>query len=39
MGIKVGICGTGSFSRNFIPLFKHHPGVDSVVLCDLVEEK
>ena len=39
MGIKVGICGTGSVSRNFIPLFKHHPGVDSVVLCDLVEEK
>lgn len=37
--MKVGICGTGSFSKNFIPLFRHHPGVESVVLCDLVEEK
>ena len=37
--MKVGICGTGSFSKNFIPLFKHHPEVDGVVLCDLDEEK
>jgi predicted dehydrogenase len=35
MGIKVGICGTGAFSSCFIPLFKAHPAVDSVVLSDL----
>jgi len=39
MGIKVGMCGVGSFAQNFIPLFKHHPGVDHVVLCDLDAEK
>ena len=35
MCILVGICGVGSFSRCFIPLFKHHPDVEGVVLCDL----
>ncbi len=39
MGIRVGICGAGSFARAFIPLFKHHPQVENVVLCDLDEEK
>ena len=39
MGIKVGLCGTGAFSRNFITLFKMHPQVDDVVLCDLDAEK
>ncbi len=35
MGIKVGICGVGSFSQCFIPLFKAHPLVEQVVFCDL----
>ena len=35
MGIRVGICGAGSFAGCFIPLFKHHPAVENVVLCDL----
>ena len=35
MGIKVGICGTGAFASSFIPLFKAHPQVDHLVLCDL----
>ncbi len=35
MGIKVGICGVGAFANNFIPLFKAHPEVASVTLCDL----
>ena len=35
MGIKVGICGTGAFSDGFVPLFKAHPEVDRVILCDL----
>lgn len=39
MGIQVGICGVGAFADSFIPLFKHHPDVERVVLCDLVAEK
>lgn len=35
MSIKLGICGTGSFGASFIPLFKAHPAVASVMLCDL----
>lgn len=35
MGIKVGIVGIGKFARNFIPLYKLHPLVDELVLCDL----
>lgn len=38
-GIKVGICGIGAFSQNFIPLFKAHPFVREVTLCDLVSDK
>lgn len=39
MGITVGICGVGSFAQCFIPLFKHHPEVEQVILCDLDKEK
>ena len=39
MGIRVGICGTGAFANHFIPLFKAHPEVEQVVLCDLDAEK
>ncbi len=39
MAIRVGICGVGAFARNFIPLFKAHPEVENVVLCDLDQEK
>ena len=39
MGIRIGICGTGAFADSFIPLFKHHPEVENVVLCDLDAEK
>lgn len=35
MGIRVGFCGPGAFGRHFIPLFKEHPAVEGVVLCDL----
>ena len=34
-GIRVGIVGTGNFAKHFIPLFKAHPEVAQVVLCDL----
>jgi len=33
--IRVGIVGTGAFAQSFIPLFKAHPLVDDLVLCDL----
>ncbi len=39
MGIKVGMCGVGAFANSFIPLFKAHPLVDEVILCDLDAEK
>ncbi|MBT3376027.1 MAG: Gfo/Idh/MocA family oxidoreductase [Lentisphaerae bacterium] len=35
MGMRIGICGVGAFAGCFIPLFKAHPGVDQVILCDL----
>ena len=31
---KIGILGTGEFADCFIPLFKAHPFIDEVVLCD-----
>ncbi len=39
MSIKLGICGVGNFAESFIPLFKVHPDVEQVVLCDLDAEK
>ena len=39
MGLKIGICGVGSFADCFIPLFKAHPLVDEVTLCDLDADK
>jgi len=39
MAIRVGICGVGSFAECFIPLYKRHPDVENVVLCDLDAEK
>lgn len=35
MGLKLGICGVGAFADCFIPLFKAHPLVAEVTLCDL----
>ncbi len=37
--MKVGIVGTGAFAQNFIPLFKLHPLVEEVILCDLDSDK
>ena len=39
MGIKIGVCGTGSFADCFIPLFKEHPLVDEVCLADLLPDR
>ena len=35
MSLKIGICGTGAFANSFISLFKAHPQVAELVLCDL----
>lgn len=35
MGIRLGLVGLGSFGSEFAPLFKSHPGVDRIALCDL----
>lgn len=35
MSISVGIVGVGAFAQHFIPLFKAHPLVERVVLCDV----
>lgn len=37
--MKLGIVGTGSFVQGFIPLFKAHPQVEHITLCDLDAEK
>ena len=34
MGISLGLVGLGSFGSAFAPLFKAHPLVDRVALCD-----
>ena len=37
--LKVAIVGTGAFAQAFIPLFKAHPSVSEVVLCDIDADK
>jgi predicted dehydrogenase len=39
MSIRIGIVGTGAFAQHFITLFKAHPHVDQIILCDLDAEK
>lgn len=39
MSIRVGIVGVGAFAQCFIPLFKAHPLVEEVILCDLDADK
>ena len=39
MGISVAMVGTGAFAQGFIPLFKAHPLVERIALCDLDAEK
>lgn len=39
MGLKIGICGAGSFGGHFIELFKAHPQVDEVYLADLFPDR
>lgn len=39
MGIKLAVVGCGAFCSHFVPLFKKHPLIDKLVLCDAVESK
>lgn len=39
MGISVGIVGVGMFGRSFIQLFKDHPDVHRLALCDLNSDR
>jgi predicted dehydrogenase len=34
MGISLGLVGLGAFGSSFAPLFKSHPLVDRIALCD-----
>lgn len=35
MGINLVVVGTGLWGRGLVPLFKRHPAVDDIGLCDL----
>ena len=35
----VAVIGCGNFAKGFVPLFKAHPYVEKVYVCDLIEEK
>jgi len=37
--IRICMIGCGAFARNFVPLFKVHPDVEKVWVCDLVPER
>lgn len=37
--MTVAVIGCGNFSKEFIPLFKAHPYVEKVYVCDLIPEK
>ncbi len=37
--IRIAIIGCGRFCRFFVPLFKAHPSVEEVYVCDLIKER
>ena len=37
--MKIAIIGCGEFAKEFVPLFKNHPTVKKVYVCDLIKEK
>ncbi|MBO5218200.1 MAG: Gfo/Idh/MocA family oxidoreductase [Clostridia bacterium] len=39
MKVRIGIVGLGSFSGSFVRLFKNHPDVEEMAICDLVPER
>ncbi len=36
---SVAVIGCGQFSQYFVPLFKMHPYVEKVFVCDIIEQK
>ena len=39
MGISIGLVGLGEFGSHFAELFKEHPLVDRIALCDREPER
>jgi predicted dehydrogenase len=37
--LRIGVLGCGGFAKKFVPLFKHHPFVEKVVVCDTEPER
>lgn len=37
--LRIAIIGCGRFSKYFVPLFKAHPVVERVAVCDLIPER
>ncbi len=37
--LRVAVVGCGEFARNFVPLFKLHPYVEAVYVCDKIPER
>jgi len=37
--LRIAVIGCGRFAKNFVPLFKAHPVVEKVVVCDLIPER
>ncbi len=37
--MRIAIIGCGLFAKNFVPLFKAHPVVEKVYVCDLIRER
>ena len=37
--IVIAVIGCGRFAKNFVPLFKAHPAVKKVYVCDLKPER
>lgn len=35
----IGVAGVGQFAPSFVPLFKAHPNISDVYLCDVVPER
>lgn len=37
--LTIAVIGCGAFAKGFVPLFKVHPAVEKVYVCDLIREK
>ena len=37
--LTIAVIGCGDFSKSFVPLFKAHPMVEKVYVCDLIRER